>query len=133
MRKNDLIKLLESVKGNPEVMLWNGFVEDVVPLSKDYTEETLYKHSKEFLMSALEGEYRRDHDINYSIPLSEEAIKTIKEKTENAYRNTEYTLPNPFLGFEEYKNWYGRKKSILILQPKLVGKTCFDRIGEINY
>lgn len=33
MRKNDLIKMLESIKGNPEIMFWNGIVGDVVPIS----------------------------------------------------------------------------------------------------
>jgi len=35
MRKNDLIKILENVKGNPEIMLWNGHIHDVMPISKE--------------------------------------------------------------------------------------------------
>jgi len=28
MRKNDLIKLPNQIEGNPEVVLWNGYVGD---------------------------------------------------------------------------------------------------------
>ena len=34
MRKNDLIELLQSIQGNPEIMFWNDLVGDVVPLAK---------------------------------------------------------------------------------------------------
>ncbi len=28
MRKNDLIALLENIKGNPEIVMWNGYVDE---------------------------------------------------------------------------------------------------------
>ena len=42
MRKNQLIKLLQEIKGNPEVMVWNGFVDDYMPIGGVDT-NTLYK------------------------------------------------------------------------------------------
>ena len=32
MKKNDLIKPLQTIEGNPDIVLWNGFVQDLVLL-----------------------------------------------------------------------------------------------------
>lgn len=48
MRKNDLIELLQSIKGNPEIMFWNGLVGDVVPLTKNIFPIELHKNSLEY-------------------------------------------------------------------------------------
>lgn len=47
MRKNQLIEILKSIKGNPEIMLWNGLVEDIQPIEKEILECKLYKLSFE--------------------------------------------------------------------------------------
>ena len=36
MRKNELIELLQSVKGNPEIMVWNEQVEGLLHWAKAY-------------------------------------------------------------------------------------------------
>lgn len=43
MRKSKLIALLNAVKGNPEVYLWNGFVEDFVDIEPVFQKDVLYK------------------------------------------------------------------------------------------
>ena len=47
MRKNQLIEILKSIKGNPEIMIWNGLVEDVQPIGKEIVECKLFKLSFE--------------------------------------------------------------------------------------
>jgi hypothetical protein len=49
MRKNDLIKLLQEIDGNPEVSLWNGFVGDWMPISKEIEVIELVKNEKNLL------------------------------------------------------------------------------------
>lgn len=48
MRKNDLIKILQELKGNPEIMIWNGFVEDVMKV-KGVTEANLVTYRQEWV------------------------------------------------------------------------------------
>ena len=47
MRKNDLIKMLKEIKGNPEVVLWNGMVGDWMPVGK-LSESYLTKITKHY-------------------------------------------------------------------------------------
>lgn len=47
MLKNQLIEILKNIKGNPEIMIWNGIVEDVQPIAKEVVECKLYKMSFE--------------------------------------------------------------------------------------
>lgn len=32
MRKNKLIEILQSMSGNPEIVMWNGYVGDFMPI-----------------------------------------------------------------------------------------------------
>lgn len=48
MRKNDLIAKLQNIKGNPEVVLWNGFVGDYQHLAEP-TEGDLVKKTERLL------------------------------------------------------------------------------------
>lgn len=34
MRKNQLIELLQQLKGNPEIVVWNGLVGDIMPIAE---------------------------------------------------------------------------------------------------
>ena len=44
MRKNQLIEMLQNIKGNPEIHMWNGFVEDYQPINKELVEVDLHKY-----------------------------------------------------------------------------------------
>ena len=48
MRKNDLIKILQDIKGNPEVMLWNGLVQDCTHISNKVIPFDLVKMNKNY-------------------------------------------------------------------------------------
>lgn len=114
MRKNELIKRLNDTFGNPEVVIWNGYVEDYQPLSPIINEVELVKHSKEFLATILNAPCQEDID--------------------RAFRNQQWTFPNEFTNKEERQLWYGNhKKRILVLSGKLRGMTSHDRLGKIHY
>lgn len=47
MRKNKLIELLNSIPGNPDIVIWNGFVGDIQDIDSEIVERELVKHTKE--------------------------------------------------------------------------------------
>ena len=106
MKKNKLIKLLQSIKGNPEVMFYNAFVEDMVHIMPPTIDEQV-RLKTEWLKKFLHNEgkpYEGPEEWRYS-----------GSKLENL---------NPEL--------YQRRK-IIILEARFAGKSTFDRMGSISY
>jgi hypothetical protein len=126
MRKNDLIKLLQEIDGNPEVSLWNGFVGDWMPISKEIEVIELVKESKEFVRTAIDHEAARDG----ATPMSDEEFeKWFKKSSYN-----EWDMPNQFVKPADFERWYGkRRKKLIVLQATARGKSTFDRSGSIDY
>jgi hypothetical protein len=113
MRKRQLIELLEKISGNPEVVLWEGFVGDYMHIDKDITVHELVKRSRDLIGLRCKS----------------------KEEIEQAFRNQDWDFPNPNIEtIEEYNKWYGQhKKKVILISPKPRGKSTFDRLGNISY
>lgn len=112
MRKNELINILSQIKGNPEIVIWNGFVGDYHKISKELVPVELVKHSREHLSLYCDDPEKLDH----------------------LYKTEEWELPNSFVPEEEYARWYGnRKKTVYVLNGKLRGKKYLDRLGTMEY
>ena len=106
MKKNDLIKLLQEIEGNPQVMIWNGFVEDVTniyPPEVDYLTR-LKAHIRKKCVEMEGKEYKGHSPWQYS-----------------SYK------------FEDLPSGDYEKKKIIILSARPEGKTTFDRMGKIEY
>lgn len=110
MHKNELINLLETIEGNPEIMFWNGFVCDVIPIDKRITKGTLYREKADLLDQVLTQ--------------SGCSAERIKERVKS--RKWEYHPSSELVEHCEKKNVY-------ILQPKIAGKKYFDRTGSVEY
>lgn len=111
MRKNQLIKLLQELPGNPEIVLWNGFVGDYHPVG-NLTEGKLVKHSV-------------DH---YKLRGLDET------EAKKAFKKQAWEIPNDFVEESEMKNWYGNhQKTVYYIEAKLRGKTTYDRCGSMSY
>lgn len=125
MKKSELIKLLTDIKGNPEITLWNGYVGDWMPIDKTLVELELVKESSEHIRRSINNERFCDG----LSPISDaELLKNIKNN------HSAWILPNEFVPEDEMNEWYGKsRKKILVLQPKLRGKSVFDRNGNIEY
>ena len=118
MRKNDLIKRLNNIPGNPEIVLWNGFVEDYQPISREIVEIKVAKHSKDYLAACLELE----------------GVEPAPERGEADFKNQEWELINEFADVEQRQRWYGNNiKSLFVLSGKSRNKRTFDRLGEVCY
>jgi hypothetical protein len=125
MRKNELIKLLTHIKGNPEVMLWNGYVGDYMKISKDLVSSTLVKQSSDFVRDHVNMEHLRDGKP----PITEEELKRCMKA-----HYSDWEMPNEFVLESEMDRWYGKaRKTIIVMQSETRGKTSWDRSGSIDY
>lgn len=124
MRKNDLIKLLQEIKGNPEIYIWNGFVEDYQPINKDLVEVELHKLSFTGYKERVNIQRQSREKLP---PLSDEEAKMLYKKHNiGAWELFSYYPP------DKSDKWYNRKR-VYLLEPKKTGKTTFDRLGDISY
>lgn len=120
MRKNDLIKLLQDIKGNPEVVIWNGFVDDYHHIDAEVTPLTLVKETREF--------------VEWSITAEQHGVPPTKAELDDAMTYRKWEEPNPYVKPEEFERWYGKKKKVLyVLQGKRRGKQSWDRMGTLEY
>lgn len=130
MKKNDLIKLLQNIKGNPDIVIYNGLVDDYMELGKDVEEFELVKETLDtkyngFLCDA----YHSKQDIE-----SEDVKQKCMERAKESYKKQKYDLPNPYTSEENFYQRYEKKvKKMICLCTKLRGKTYWDRLGKIEY
>ena len=128
MRKNDLISMLQSIKGNPEVMLWNGFVQDCTHISNKVIPFDLVKMNKNYFMKTCEWEEqinRRDWDY----VLSDDQVKECL----NSYKNHHNWEVNQCITEQDIQEKRYNRKTVVLLQPKIEGKTYCDRLGKMEY
>lgn len=123
MKKNDIIKMLEAIPGNPEIMLWNGMVGDVQNIDPVLIKERLVKYEKEPYLRAVEHETRGD---------GEEWTEAERKYWEKVWNAQGYEM-NQFVYADDIKKGLYRAKQVYIMQAKLSGKKTFDRFGEISY
>ena len=127
MRKNDLIKLLHTIEGNPEIVLWNGFVGDYQNISTKLVEGELVKKT---LKCYLEHNrmVRCLKENNWQYQLTEEEVSYLT----NVYKTFNYEQ-NDFVTKEDIKEKRYMKKRVIYIQQKLKNKKCYDRLGTIEY
>lgn len=121
MKKNDLIKMLQDVQGNPDVKIWNGLVGDFVNVSSIQL-DFIFKYTREFYKKRVEMEDKRD------------GTETSEEELSKYYSQIPFEY-NPFISEEDCKgsNAMYKRKTVLIIVPKIENKTSEDRLGVINY
>jgi hypothetical protein len=81
MRKNDLIKMLTELEGNPEVVLWNGMVGDYMHIDSKFIEGSLVRMTFENYMKQCQFEEGR-HQNNMNFQFTPEEVKELK----NSYK-----------------------------------------------
>jgi len=84
MKKNDLIKLLNGLKGNPEVLLWNGYVGDYMHI-RCLSEGDLVKKTFSYYSKMIEFEQKKDNN-NLSDVLTPDEIEELKKDYEELRR-----------------------------------------------
>ncbi len=120
MKKNDLIKLLCGIEGNPTIMLYNSLVDDVADVSNHVTELELVKESIDHIVSTLVHERMKERGTFDALP--DEEMESIKAEARRIRSEMSYELPNRFVCDEDFERWYGKRtKKVLVFQPKVVG------------
>lgn len=119
MRKNDLIKMLNEIEGNPEIVIWNASVGDWMHIEKPKV-YTFNRLKKSFKIKSINNERFRDH-----LPdLTEEEIKKVE--------NDDFELGEGNT-FGILKDEYFENRSRIVLSTKSRGIKSFDRLGNIEY
>ena len=136
MKVKDLIKHLEKFPENMEVVFYNGFVDDVQPISNTFIQENLKKHSLLYYKNGFMYDFYNKHDRNYNIEPSDEEMRNIEKRADEMYKspNNEYVKYYNNIDELDTKDWFDKKiKKRLLLQAKITNKTYFDRCGSISY
>ena len=123
MRKNDLIKLLGTIKGNPEIVLWNGFVEDYQQIEKELVCVDLHKLTFEGYKDRVNMQQLRAG----LAPMLDDELKSLYR----THKVGEWELFSYYPPDKENTDF--RKKTVYLLEPKAAGKTTHDRSGSISY
>jgi hypothetical protein len=130
MTKNKLIKKLQQIKGNPEIKLWNGFVDDW--MNFDLVENILVKESEEFVRFRIEMDWKQQNKT-WEIP--PDVRDMLEAKIQERLKTDEWEMPNEFVQTkEDFDKWYGKNvKRTVFINAKTRGKKCWDRLGDIRY
>lgn len=130
MKKNQLIEQLQKIKGDPEIKMWNGYVDDWMDIK--LCEQEFVKESEDFIRWGVEMAWK-ERNQKWEIP--EEAQIQIEEVIKEMLKNRQWELPNQYLQTEEdEKRWYGKnKKKFVLINGKIRGKSIEDRLGKVSY
>ena len=125
MRKNQLIEYLQSIPGNPEVLLWNAFVQDWHSIKPCVTKLT--KLTKDYFMESCRLERCIDmQDFTYQLTEYE------KKEAEQSYDNHCYEF-NDFVEKADLKRKRFKQKQVVMIQGKSRGLKYHDRLGDVSY
>ena len=127
MRKNDLIKKLQAIKGNPDIVLWNGMVGDWMPIG-NLVESYLVKQTQSYYIESCRLEdcsEKKDYTIKYS----EDEIECLKKNYKKIF---DWESSNYVTQKDIDKGRY-TKKSVVYIDAKRRGVNTFDRLGNISY
>lgn len=112
MKKNDLIKMLQNIEGNPDIIFYNGFVDDWQHIDEP-EEVELCRYSLEQQLKYINLERIR---FNHQ-PVTKDHIT--------------YVADWEILG--HYNSKAEDRKTSIILKSIRRGKTYEDRVGSIRY
>lgn len=127
MRKNELIKLLSEMDGNPEIMLWNGYVQDYMAVDGlvegDLVKQT-WGHYLE--MCRLEECCNRK---DWTFQHTEDDIA----KLHKCYLKHVNWECNNYVCADDVTQKKYKRKRVVYVAAKTRGKTMHDRLGTVEY
>ena len=126
MRKNALIARLHTLKGNPEILLWNGTVGDYQHI-KEFAYGDLVKQTQEDFLLRCELEKCRD-EKNPEAKLTQQELADCKA----VWRSMPYET-NRYVTQKHIKERRYRAKTVIFVVARVRGKSDFDRYNSIEY
>lgn len=137
MKVKDFILELQKLPQNLEIVFYNGFVDDVQPISKNFIVQELKKYNLKYYQDVLTYEYYRKNKIDLNQELSQTQITEINKKAKEIYsKNNKYEPRDSDMNCVDidFSNWYQKKtKKRILLQANRAGKVYSDRLGKIEY
>jgi hypothetical protein len=126
VKKSKLIEILNSLPGNPDVMLWNGLVGDWMDIG-DISPGDLVKMTFEHYMEMVRLETCSDlRDWTYQLN------ETERDELRALWLRFAWES-NPYVTMEDIAQKRYQMKKIFFISAKLRGETHHDRLGEISY
>jgi hypothetical protein len=125
MKKSKLIALLNEIDGNPDILLWNGFVGDWMDIENVFVECSLYKQKLDSYIQGCVVEWKEENTTTSEPP--EEFITELKR----VYNKVNQYEHNNFIT-ERHKPHY-REKKVFLLNAKPRKKSTFSRGGSAHY
>jgi hypothetical protein len=132
LKKDKLIALLQQIDGNPDIYLWNGFVDDWVDIEPSLVKTEFVKHSKAHVAGLIRFQYMQQVGTFELTEQQEVKVSAIVENSYNKHYKA-WDLPNRFVSDEQFKQWYDKKKVVYLMNTKTKGVTYSDRIGDMSY
>lgn len=126
MKKSKLLGLINSIEGDPDILLWNGYVEDWMNIS-GLVKADLVKSSFKEYCNRVKFEKRRDLR-NWDYELSEADIKDCRKR----HRKIPWEF-NEWVTQEDIDKGYYNVKPVVLISAKSRGIDSWDRIGNISY
>lgn len=130
MKKSKLIKLLQEIEGDPDILLWNGMVSDwmgILGLQEVVLERPTLKGYSYYLN--LEVTVRDNLP-----PCSEEQCKkAYKSSGADQWEVADYDPEFREMREMDLKRGFIAQKSAFIIDAKPRGKKCWDRHGSVRY
>jgi hypothetical protein len=118
MKKDTLIELLNSIPGNPEIKLYNGFVRDWMNISSEIIKLREVKPTYDTYKKSVQGS-----PLNHNF--SEDEMR-------KSYRNSEWSI-NDFVYDKDIKNKVWKQRKVIAFEAKRRGKYVRDRAGKMSY
>ena len=124
MKKSKLLALLNGIDGDPDILLWNGFVNDWQDIDTKPVFDTLSKPTFNHIKRMVEIERALKLNV-HTYKLTEDDIAELKSK----YASTCKWDINDYSNSNQYK-----RKKVVFLNAKLRNTTIIDRVnGSIGY
>ncbi len=130
MKKSQLIEMLNTIEGNPEIKIWNGYVGDFMDLDLTPVPVRLVKMTEAYLLEMVRLEQCMDTGADRAThKLSDGDIADTK-RCYKQYHDWEH---NQFVTDQAIKDKSYKARKVIMLNPKPRGKKTFDRIGTMEY
>jgi hypothetical protein len=124
MKKSKLLALLNSIDGDPDILFWNGFVNDWQDIDTKPVFDTLSKPTFNHIKRMVEIEralQRNDH--TYKLP--DDDIAALKSKYTGKY-NWEI---NDYVSDVQVKDKHYKRKTVVFLNAKSRNTSILDRVN----
>lgn len=128
MKKNDVIDMLQKLEGNPEIVLWNGFVGDYQHIDSVPAEGILVKQTLAHYLEMCRLQDCVDrNDRNYQMSADE------VERLKKMYKKVCKWEENQFVTLEDIKAKRYSMKKVFYVQAKKRNERYHDRLGSVDY